>query len=447
MLFFDKYCLILIQLSRGGSMKVKAVTLGCKVNAYENEFILSSFKDKGYEIVNDNEKSDIYVINTCSVTNQSDAKSRKVINRIVRENPDAVIVVMGCFIEANKDYSHDGVSIIIGNKDKNRVVELVEEYLKNKEDTKLLYDDFDHKFEDMFITNMSSRTRAYVKIQDGCENFCSYCIIPYTRGKCRSKDKNMVIKEVKSLVNNGYKEVVLTGIHTGHYGEDGNTSFPDLLKELVQIPNLYRLRISSIEITELNDDFLDVLKNSNIIVNHIHIPLQAGSATILKLMNRKYDTKYFLNKINEIRRIRPLMSFTTDVIVGFPYETIELFKETCDFVKEVGFSKLHVFPYSRRKGTKADLMPNQVDERIKKERVNELIEVSNKLERNYLDKFINEEVLVLIETNDDGVSIGHTDNFLKVVINGVYDKNSFVDVKIIRRIDNYLEGEVINERV
>lgn len=427
-------------------MRVKAITLGCKVNAYENEFILSSFKDKGYEIVNDNNQADIYIINTCSVTNQSDAKSRKVINRIVRENIDAVIVVMGCFIEANHDYSHDGISIIIGNKDKNRVVELVEEYLNNKKDTKLLYDDFDKEFEDMFITNMSSRTRAYVKIQDGCENFCSYCIIPYTRGKCRSKDKETVIKEVTSLVNNGYKEVVLTGIHTGHYGENSEISFPDLLKELVKIPNLYRLRISSIEITELDDDFLDVLKNSRVIVDHMHIPLQAGSDTILKLMNRKYDTKYFLNKINEIRIIRPLMSITTDVIVGFPYETDELFNETCEFVKEVGFTKIHVFPYSRRKGTKADSMPNQVDERVKKERVNKLIEISNELEHDYLDKFINKEVLVLVETNENNVSIGHTGNFLKVMVNGEFEKNSLINVKIKRRIDNYLEGE-FNERI
>lgn len=427
-------------------MKVKAITLGCKVNAYENEFILSSFKDKGYEIVNDNNKADIYIINTCSVTNQSDAKSRKVINRIVRENRDAIIVVMGCFIEANHDYQHDGVSIIIGNKDKKKVVELVEEYLKKQEETKLLYDNFDENFEDMFITNMSSRTRAYVKIQDGCENFCSYCIIPYTRGKCRSKDKEMVIKEITSLVNNGYKEVVLTGIHTGHYGENSETSFPDLLKELVQIPNLYRLRISSIEITELNEDFLEVLKNNSIIVDHMHIPLQAGSDKILGLMNRKYDTKYFLNKINEIRSIRPLMSITTDVIVGFPYETDELFKETCDFVKKVGFTKIHVFPYSRRKGTKADLMPNQVDERVKKERVNKLIEISNELEKKYLEKFINKDVLVLIETNENNISIGHTGNFLKVVVNGKYEKNSFINVKITKIIDNYLEG-VVNERI
>lgn len=424
-------------------MKVKAITLGCKVNTYENEFILSSFKDKGYEITND--KADIYIINTCSVTNTSDAKSRKVINRVIRENPNSIVVIMGCMIEAHRDYNVDGASIIIGNKDKNRVVELVEEYIKNKHEIINLYDDFDDEFEDMFITNMSSRTRAYVKIQDGCENFCSYCIIPYTRGKCRSKKRDVVLKEIKSLVNNGYKEVVLTGIHTGHYGEDGETTFPDLLREIVKIDGLKRLRISSIEITELNEDFMDVLKNSSIIVSHMHIPLQSGSEEILKRMNRKYNKEYYLNKINEIRSIRPDISITTDVIVGFPYETDELFKETCDFARKVSFTKMHVFPYSRRKGTKADLMPMQVDEQVKNKRVNELMNISNELEREYLDKFINREVSVLIETCDETGSTGHTGNFLKVHICKELEKNSLVNVIIKKRIDNYLEGEYYEE--
>ena len=422
-------------------MRVKGICLGCKVNTYENEFILSSFKDHGYEIVNGADKADIYIINTCSVTNQSDAKSRKLINRTIRENPNSIIVVMGCMIEANRDYTNEGASIIIGNKDKNKVVELVENYIKTHEKQKLLYENFDEEFEDMYITNMQSRTRAFVKIQDGCENFCSYCIIPYTRGKCRSKDEDKVLNEITDLVNNGYQEVVLTGIHTGHYGENSSITFPKLLEEIVKIPGLKRLRISSIEITELNDEFLDVLKNSKIIVNHLHIPLQAGSDEILKSMNRKYDKEYFRNKIKIIRSIRPEISITTDVIVGFPGESDELFNETIEFCKEIGFSKIHVFPYSRRHGTKADSMPNQIDEHIKKERVEALINVSNKLERDYLDKFINKDVLVLIETNDD-VSIGHTDNYLKVVIKEILPKNKLVKVKIMKRIDNYLEGEV-----
>ena len=274
-------------------MKVKGISLGCKVNTYEIEYVLSSFKKHGYEIVDNDEKADIYIINTCSVTNTSDAKSRKVINKVIRENEKACIVVMGCMIEANRDYINDNVNIVIGNKDKNKVVELVEDYLKNKNNIRKLYQDFDSEFEDMFITDMPGRTRAFVKIQDGCENFCSYCIIPYTRGKCRSKKKDIVLNEINTLVSNGYKEVVLTGIHTGHYGEDGEISFSKLLNEIVKIKGLERLRISSIEITELNEDFLSVLKNNEVIVSHLHIPLQAGSDKILKLMNRKYDKDYF----------------------------------------------------------------------------------------------------------------------------------------------------------
>ena len=424
-------------------MKVRAVTLGCKVNAYESEYVLSKFKEKGYEITDS--LSDIYIVNTCSVTNTSDAKSRKIIRSLIRENKDAIIVVMGCMIEAHKDYDNPNISIIIGNKDKNKVVELVENYIKEKEKIKRLYSDFDSEFEDMFIKDMPGRTRAFVKIQDGCENFCSYCIIPYTRGKCRSKDKNKVLEEINTLVNNGYKEVVLTGIHTGHYGEDGITSFPELLREIVTIDGLKRLRISSIEITELNEDFLDVLRNNSVIVDHLHIPLQAGSDKVLKEMNRKYDKAYYLNKINEIRMIRPNISITTDVIVGFPGETDEEFNETCEFCREIGFSKIHVFPYSRRTGTKADLMPNQIDERIKKERVAKLINVSDELEINYLDKFINQKVEVLVEKCVDGKSFGHTGNYLEVEINGVCNKNTLVCVIIKKRNGKVLEGEIYEE--
>lgn len=420
-------------------MKVKAITLGCKVNTYESEYILSCFKDKGYEITND--VADIYIVNTCSVTNMSDAKSRKVIHRLVRENKNSVIVVMGCMIEANKDIKLDGVSIIIGNKDKAKVVELVEAYLKDREQKRLLYENFDSTFEDMFITNMESRHRAFVKIEDGCENFCSYCIIPYTRGRVRSKNPDTVIKEITTLVKNGYKEVVLTGIHTGHYGSDIETSFPELLKRIVKIEGLERLRISSIEITELNDEFLNVLKNNSVIVSHLHIPLQAGSDKILTLMNRKYLTPYFLDKVEKIREIRPDISLTTDVIVGFPKETEEDFLDTINFCKKIKFTKIHVFPYSRRKGTKADLMDGQIPENIKKERVKRLIDVSNNLEKEYLDSFISKTVSVLIEENKDGYSIGHTGNYLKVKIPGDIKANEIVSVKIKERENLELVGE------
>jgi len=423
-------------------MKVKAVTLGCKVNTYESEYILSSFKDKGYEIVNDNSKADIYIINTCSVTNMSDAKSRKVINRITRENKDSVVVVMGCMIEAHKDYENDNVSLILGNKDKSKVLELVEEYLQDKQKKKLLYQDFDNSFEDMFITNMTSHTRAFVKIQDGCENFCSYCIIPYTRGRQRSKDKDMVLKEINTLVENGYQEVVLTGIHTGHYGSDINTTFPTLLNEICQIEGLKRLRISSIEITELDDEFMKVLEENKVIVDHLHIPLQAGSDTILQRMNRKYLTPYFKEKIARIRKIRPDISITTDIIVGFPGESDDNFQETLDFSKEIKFTKIHVFPYSRREGTKADLMPNQIPEDIKKDRVKQLIKLSDLLEIEYLEKFIGKTVSVLIETSENNKSVGHTGNYLKVVLNQTCQVNEIVEVVIDERREMTLFGHL-----
>ena len=424
-------------------MKVRSISLGCKVNSYESEYVLSSFKENGYEIVLDGE-ADVFIINTCSVTNQSDAKSRKVINRIARENPHAIIVVMGCFIEANKDYDNPNVSIIIGNKDKNKVVSLVNEYIKDNKSKKLLYNDFDLKFEDMYITHMNSRTRAFVKIQDGCENFCSYCIIPYTRGKCRSKDKDKVLSEIRELVQNGYKEVVLTGIHTGHYGSDINSNLGDLLEEIVKIDNLQRLRLSSIEITELDDKFLKILNDEKVIVSHMHIPLQAGSDEILKLMNRKYDTKYFEDKINKIRSIRPDISITTDVIVGFPGEDERLFKETYDFIKKIKFTKLHVFPYSSRHGTKAETMPNQVSEQTKKERVKELLALSKNLEREYLEKFVGKVVSVLIETAALE-SVGHTGNYLMVKVRGRIPHNEIVNVMIDKVNDNYLEGTLYEE--
>ena len=422
-------------------MKVGIYTLGCKVNSYESEYVASLFKEKNYEISDFNDICDIYIINTCTVTNQSDSKSRKIIREAIRRNSEAIIVAMGCFVESNKDKLPEGIDIIIGNKDKSKVVELVEEYLENKTPINILSDDLGLDFEDMEINSFGSKTRAFVKIQDGCENYCTYCIIPSVRGKCRSKDKAKVIEEVTNLVNNGYKEIVLTGIHTGHYGVDLDTSFADLLKELVKIPNLYRLRISSIETTELNDEVLDVLKNSNIICNHLHVPLQAGSNEILKLMNRKYDMDYFINKIEEIRSIRPDIAISTDIIVGFPGETEELFEETLNNSRRIGFSKIHVFPYSVRNNTPAAKFKNQVDGNIKKDRVKRLISLSEELEEEYMKKFISKKLDVLIERYEDGYSIGHTSNFLLVKINKEYKQEDIVETEIIKVEYPYVIGK------
>ena len=427
-------------------MKVGFYTLGCKVNAYETEFLINEFKKKNYEIVDFDSQADIYIINTCSVTNTSDQKSRKIIRQACK-NKNAIVVVMGCYSQMNSDIIKEieGVSIIIGNKDKNRVVDLVESYINDKEEYINIQNIENTTFEDMFIDKFENHTRAFVKIQDGCNNFCSFCIIPYARGNVRSKEKKLVIDEVKALVKNGYKEIVLTGIHTGHYGQDlKEYDFSDLLLELEKIDGLERIRISSIEIVELTDKFLNVLKNSKKIANHIHIPLQSGCDKILKLMNRRYDMNYYINKINEIRKIRPDMAITTDVIVGFPNETDEDFNITKDNIEKLKFVELHVFPYSKRKGTKASDMPNQIDGTIKKKRVKELIELSEKLKSEYYNKYINTIDYVLTETIDNDYVIGHLSNYGKVKFKGnKKDLNKIIKVKLIEYKDDIYLSEKI----
>lgn len=409
---------------------VGVLTLGCKVNTYESEYVINELKKAGYEIKNFDDICDVYIINTCTVTNNSDSKSRKMIRQAIKKNPNACVVAMGCFIAANPEYSENGLDIIIGNKDKSKIVELLDEYFKNKEILNVQYTGRLKDFEDMYITNFPGRTRAFVKIQDGCDNFCTYCIIPFVRGKCRSKEEDKVIEEVTDLVKNGYKEVVLTGIHTGSYGVDLDTSFADLLNKLVKIDGLERLRISSIETTELNEDVLDVLRNSKVLVDHLHIPIQAGSNEILKAMNRKYDLDFFFKKIAEIRSIRPEISISTDVIVGFPGESEELFQTTIDTCRKLEFTKLHVFPYSERRGTASSRMDGKLDNGVKKDRARRLIEVSHELETNYMKKYLDREIEVLIEENIDGYSYGHTGNYLYAKIKGELPHNEIVKVKV-----------------
>lgn len=422
-------------------MKVGILTLGCKVNAYESEFVANILKKNGYIIGEFSDVCDVYIINTCTVTNTSDIKSRKMIRNAIRKNPDACVVAMGCFIEANKDYNIEGLDIIIGNRDKSKIATILDEYFERKKQVKRLYKEEVKEFEDMYITEFPGRTRAFVKIQDGCENFCSYCIIPFVRGKCRSKAKDKVIEEITSLVKNGYKEVVLTGIHTGNYGVDLDTNFADLLREIVKIDGLKRLRISSIEVTELTDEVLDIIKNNEVIVDHMHIPLQAGSDEILKLMNRKYDLNYYFDKIKKIRNIRPNIAISTDVIVGFPGEDESMFQKTLETCRKIGFSKIHVFPFSLRTGTKAESLPNHIDNVEKKKRSKRLIELSKELEINYMEKFLEKEVEVLIEGVKDSYSIGHTSNFLNVKIQKKLNNNEFYKVKIKKIEYPYCIGE------
>lgn len=423
-------------------MKVAIQSLGCKVNLYESEYITDQFQKAGYEIVPFQEIADVYIINTCSVTNTSDVKSRKVIHQAIRRNPDACIVAIGCFIEANHDYREDGVDILLGNANKSKVLEYVERYWQTKQKANYFVTPIPEKFDDMTMSTFLGRTRAFIKIQDGCENFCSYCIIPYVRGKCRSKNFQTVLEEIQNYVQHGYKEVVLTGIHTGNYGVDLETDFAALLREIVKINGLVRLRISSIEITELTDEVLQIIRDNDVIVDHLHIPLQAGSDKILRLMNRKYDLAYFKQKMEQIREIRADISLTTDIIVGFPSETEEDFQDTLSFVREVQFSKVHVFPYSRRSGTVAADMAEQVPGDVKKDRVRRLLALSKELETEYMKKFIGKTLPVLMEVNRTDYSLGHTSNYLLVKVPGEYQSEDLVDVTITDVSYPYCLGEV-----
>ena len=322
------------------------------------------------------------------------------------------------------------IDILLGNKDKSKIVTLINNFKNNHEKYIKFYDDRDLDFEDMTVKEFTSHARAFVKIQDGCNNFCSYCVIPYVRGNIRSKDFNKALEEIKTLVKNNHKEIVLTGIHTGSYGAGLNYDLSDLLHEMNKIEGLERIRISSIEVTELNDKFLNELKENKKICNHMHIPLQAGSDEILKKMNRKYDLKYFFEKINKIREIRPDISITTDVIVGHPYETEELFLKTIETCKKIKFAKIHVFPYSKRDGTASSRMSNQVSDVDKKIRSHKLIEISNELEKEYAKKFIGKKLDVLIEENYGEKSIGHTSNYLRLEIPKILEINQIYDILV-----------------
>ncbi len=414
-------------------MKFYIYTLGCKVNTYESNVMRDNLIDSGYKEATNKQDADIYIINTCTVTNTSDNKSLKMIRQAIRENENAIVVVTGCMSQIRyKELSEiEGIDIIIGSYGKNNIVNYIKEYLYSSKQIIDIQDLNDVDFEHMKLNDFK-QTRAFVKIQDGCENFCSYCIIPYSRGKVRSKEPRLVIDEIKKLIISGHKEIVLTGIHTGHYGEEfDNFNFFDLLSEIVKLRGLERLRISSIEMNEITEDIIKLFGENKILVDHLHIPLQSGSNSILKAMNRKYNKEQFIEKINCIKKVRPDISITTDVIVGFPGETEELFSETIDTIKKIKFSKIHVFPYSRRSGTVADELPNQVDERIKKDRVHKLLEVSKELEIEYMKRFINKKINFIPEVYKDGYLIGHTGNYLLVKCEGNNDLiNKNVEVNL-----------------
>ena len=421
-------------------MKVGICSLGCKVNIYESELVTNILKNNNYTVVDFEDKADIYIINTCSVTNESDKKSRKMINRAKKNNPAAIIIVMGCYSQVNAE--DIDVDIVLGNKDKSKIVEIIEEYIKTKQKKKIIYDLTKVDFEKMEITNFDRHTRAFVKIQDGCNAFCSYCIIPYVRGRVRSKDPEDVIKEVTTLVEKGYKEIVLTGIHTGRYGTDINTTLEELLNKLVNIPNIYRIRLSSIEINEITPGIKELLKENKVMAKHLHIPLQSGSNKILKLMNRRYNKEEFLSMVDNLRDI-PDISLTTDLIVGFPNEGEEEFNETIDTLKKIGFTKIHTFPYSKRKGTPAAIMDNQVSPEEKKKRVHRILDLSNKYEHNFYESKIGKIYDGVVEIHSNGTTIVHTSNFIPVIINDIVEEGTIVDVKIEKVEDLKVYGRIV----
>lgn len=421
-------------------MKFHIITLGCKVNAYESEIMYEKLLEAGYTSVL-KEDSDIIIIHTCSVTNMADSKSRKVIRKARREHPNGILVVCGCSAQNHQEaLASLGIDILIGNKDKSKIVELLEEFQNTRKPIIRFYEAKNLPFEDMSIVKFHNHTRAFLKIQDGCNNYCSYCIIPYLRGNLRSKDFDQTIKEAKDLVNSNHQEIVLTGIHTGTYGYGSEHDLVDLIWELSKIERLHQIRISSIEITELKDKFLDLLARNDKVCNHLHIPLQAGSNHILSLMNRKYDLAYFEKELGRIRSIRPDISISTDVIVGFPGETEEDFAETLAFCKKMKFSKIHVFPYSVRKGTKAEGMEGHIGEEEKKTRARKLIALSTKLEEDYAKKFIGTTLPVLVEEEKNGRTIGHTSNYLEVEILEDVPKNTFVPVTMLSTCQGNMKG-------
>ncbi len=421
-------------------MTYKIFTLGCKVNEYESEVMADLLENHGFI---KSENPHVCIVNTCTVTNTADSKSRKLIRKIRKDFPNAILLVAGCMIQNKKDDLDIDADIIIGNKHKTEIVNYIKDFQKEK--IKVIESMENASFEKMQLNNFNL-TRAYIKIQDGCDNYCSYCIIPYVRGHVRCKKKDDVLSEANALVKNGHKEIVLTGIHTGNY-HDGNYGLDKLLIDLSKIEGLKRIRISSIEITELNDKVIDAIKNNNVIVNHMHVPLQSGSDSILKSMNRKYDKKYFINKIEKIRKVKEDISFTTDVIVGFPGETEEMFLETIDTIKKIGFTKLHVFPYSDRNGTKASFMTNKISGTIKKERVKKLLEISKQLEIDYMKNHIDKKLVFIPEVYEEGYLIGHTSNFILIKCKG--DKNLLnTEVVVVGKKCEYpyLISETINNK-
>ncbi|MBW5444910.1 tRNA (N(6)-L-threonylcarbamoyladenosine(37)-C(2))-methylthiotransferase MtaB [Cohnella sp. CFH 77786] len=403
-------------------------TLGCKVNFYDTEAMWQLFKNEGYEQVDfETTTADVYVINTCTVTNTGDKKSRQIIRRAVRRNPDAVIAVTGCYAQTSpaEIMAIPGVDLVVGTQDRDKLMGFIADIQKDRRPVNAVRNIMKtREFEELDVPDFAERTRAFLKIQEGCNNFCTFCIIPWSRGLSRSRKPESVLNQARQLVASGYKEIVLTGIHTGGYGDDlENYRLANLLQDLDKIDGLERIRISSIEASQIDDEMIRVLNASPKMCRHLHIPLQAGDDDILKRMRRKYTTAEFADKIARIHEAMPGVAITTDVIVGFPGETEEQFENGYRFMERMGFAEMHVFPYSKRTGTPAARMEDQVDEETKHERVHKLIDLSERMQAAYGREWVGRELYVIPEreakgAEGQGLISGYTDNYLHVVLSG-----------------------------
>lgn len=421
---------------------------GCKVNQYETNAMAEQFIDNNYEIVNFEEFADVYIINTCTVTNMSDRKSRQIIRRAKQINPNSILVATGCYAQTAKEELEKitDIDLIVGNTEKKDIVKIVEEYRDNKNRERVKMSDINKQkeFVDFGSVTYTEKTRAVIKVQDGCNNFCSYCIIPYAKGRVRSRKLESVVKEITEIAEKGIKEVVITGIHVASYGIDfdNNTRLIDLLEAIQKIDGIKRIRLGSLEPNIITEEFVNRLKKVTKMCDHFHLSLQSGCDETLKRMNRKYTAETFEKEVNLLRKTFPDVALTTDVIVGFPGETEEEFNETYKYLSKIRFTKLHVFKYSPRKGTVAAKMKNQIDSTVKEKRSHKLIELSNECEIEFLDRYVGKELKVLFEKQDGEYIKGHTTNYLVVKAKETELENQIKDVKIVSRDNLELIGEM-----
>lgn len=432
-------------------MKFNIITLGCKVNSYESEAVLNDLISHGWEYSKEDDV-DVIVINTCTVTSTSDQKSKQTIRSAKRKNPNAIIVAMGCFVQTSSEVASEIADVIIGTHNRSKIYEIVNSYIESKNEINNLVTNIMEVdcYEELKVSSIMTHTRGFIKIQDGCENYCSYCAIPYARGKIRSRIPSNVIDEVNRLINSGTKEIIISGINTGTYGKDlGYITLAGLIEKIMLETSIYRLRISSIELMEVSDELLDVIyKYKDRIAHHLHIPLQGGSDTVLKRMNRKYLTNEYYNLINKVRSKFPKIAITTDLLAGFVGETIDEFNECLEFIKKINFSGMHIFPYSRRKNTVADNMEGHLDPKVKNERAHILQSVASKMKQEYEEEFIGSTFDIITEQVKNGYFVGHTSNYLEVYVknrDGLTD-NMIINVKIEKIENGKLIGkEIINE--